>query len=116
MRFIEPAKITHYLLSDHHPRGKAKNRFFKSIGFALSDWQCFQQALLDHALTATLILEDDQSQFARKQVFQCRIRSPDQRHPCIISVWQETPDGWRLLTAYPFYRQGRARPTPPSTR
>lgn len=42
---VPAAKITDYLLSDSHPNGKHKAKFFKAFGFSLDDWQALEQAV-----------------------------------------------------------------------
>lgn len=44
---VEKIKITGYLLSLTHPKGKSKAKFFREIGFNETNIEKFEQALLD---------------------------------------------------------------------
>lgn len=43
---VEKRKLTHYLLSLTHSKGKSKAKFFRSIGFNEANIEKFKQALL----------------------------------------------------------------------
>ena len=43
---IERKKLTHYLLSLTHPKGKSKAKFFRNIGFNETNIKKFEQVLL----------------------------------------------------------------------
>jgi len=99
---VDQRKVVDYLLSATSVPGAAKNRFFRSLGFAPADWETFRDALADHPLTATLASVDNTSPYGDKRVYHCQITSPNGRDPCIRTVWQQSDDTYRLLTAYPF--------------
>jgi filamentous hemagglutinin len=101
-RFVETNKITAYLLNDNHPDGGRKSKFFKAFGFSEQKWEALRFALLKHPLTADLVDTDTSSEYGQKNVYECRIETPDGRDPCIRTVWQQSHEGWRLITAYPF--------------
>jgi hypothetical protein len=46
---IDPHKITGYLLSEVHPRGRLKAAFFLRFGFRTEQPEVVAQALLNHA-------------------------------------------------------------------
>jgi hypothetical protein len=98
---LDPRKITAYLLSETHGDGKHKCEFFKRFGFAPDDPMHLVNALKAHPLdneVAKALLTD----FGMRYVVECSIQSPDGRNPCIVSVWQEGPDGNpAFITAYP---------------
>lgn len=94
-------KITAYLLSESHPGGKSKCRFFKSFGFSPGSPVHLATALkahvMSHDVTKTL-----PTSFGTRYVVECSIRSPDERDPCVVSIWQENADGVpAFITAYP---------------
>ena len=99
---VERSKLTDYLLSLDHRDGKTKATFFTRFGFSASQIDVLQFALLRHAATQPVI-EMKHSEHGVKYVLECSVESPDQRNPCIRSVWivdagQTAP---RLVTAFP---------------
>lgn len=97
---VEERKITGYLLSDTHFRGRAKSKYFTSFGFGPIKWPEFAAALRAHAA------ENDWVSFTPSlngQIYEvvCTIRSPDGRNPCIRSFWELVDEVPRLVTAYP---------------
>lgn len=98
---IDARKITDYLLNEKSPTGAGKCKFFMGFGFKPEDWPQLQNALISHPLTADLT-ESQPSPYGEKKVYRCSIRSPDGRHPCILTVWQFRTGEWHFVTAYPW--------------
>ena len=48
---VEERKVCDYLLSDSHPVGRFKARFFAGIGFSSEDWSVLQRELRRIAAT-----------------------------------------------------------------
>lgn len=99
---IESGKLKDYLLSLSHPIGMGKAKFFMQFGFTPENLHDLEEALRDHGLTRT-VLKQEPSKYGVKYTLQCSIRTPDERNPCILSVWivefgKKAP---RLITAYP---------------
>jgi hypothetical protein len=99
---IDASKLTDYLLSSSHPTGKAKAKFFTAFGFCAEAADQMKDALLQHGKTRPVV-QQTVSQHGVKYVLECGIDTPDDRNPCIRSVWiveagQTSP---RLVTAYP---------------
>lgn len=46
--YVDPAKITDYLLCPTHPKGGPKCAFFESFGFTIVRWEQLRDALLTH--------------------------------------------------------------------
>jgi filamentous hemagglutinin len=95
-------KITDYLLSETHGKGKYKADFFKSFGFEISDIETFKASLIQHSKDRDIV-EIKYSAFGKKYELKCAINTPDKRNPCVVTIWiievgQETPI---LVTAYP---------------
>ena len=44
-------KVVDYLLSEAHPDGRGKARFFSAHGFVPSDWEALAAALREHVMT-----------------------------------------------------------------
>ncbi|MFD2264286.1 DUF6883 domain-containing protein [Lacibacterium aquatile] len=99
--FIDPRKLTAYLLNEDHPVGAAKARFFTRFGFDIQQWQEFAEALKQHLSTAVLDDIDGSSAYGEKRTYRCNLPTPDGRDPCILSVWQFRGDDWHLVTAVP---------------
>ena len=98
---VPDAKVTRYLLNLAHPEGGAKARFFLGFGFTLSGWQTLVAALLAHPLHNQIFTAQNTG-FGMKYVVRCALRTPDGRHPCIISIWiNDAARRPRLVTAYP---------------
>lgn len=99
---VDESKINDYLLSNSHEIGKHKAAFFKSFGFDENNPGIFEAALKKHA-TEREIAAHTATPFGKKYTLECDLETPDQRNPCIVSVWilnndTETP---RLITAFP---------------
>ena len=83
---IKPEKITAYLLSESHPSGRHKAKFFTSFGFAPNNWQQLSQALPKHAQQHN-VASVESSPFGVRYVVEGNIQSPDKRNPFIRAVW-----------------------------
>lgn len=100
--FVADNKIEKYLLSETHVDGKHKAAFFKQFGFDALEPENLKESLLDHAVSREIVntIEDVHG---KKYVLECELKTPDERNPCIKSVWivgnEETNP--RLVTAYP---------------
>jgi len=99
---VDTGKILHYLPNDQSPSGVAKAKFFLSRGFNREDWEGFRDALITHARTARLEELDLTRPYGAKRIFVCSIVTPDERSPCIRTVWQQRDGDHWLVTAYPF--------------
>jgi hypothetical protein len=76
--------------------------FFKRFGFDISDVDTFKGSLIQHSIDREIEKTKD-SDFGVKYELKCEIKTPDERNPCIVTVWivengQEEP---KLVTAYP---------------
>jgi hypothetical protein len=94
-------EITDYLLNPAHPDGAAKARYFQAFGFAGAESELLVAALFDHP-TRNEVAVEAPNEWGVKYVIRCQIQTPDQRNPCIRSVWIIEADGRpRFVTAYP---------------
>ncbi len=102
LAIIDQRKITHYLLASEHPAGRAKAGFFRGFGFRRSEWRELEKALLEHALTATVVALNETA-FGRKYIVDGPLRSPDGRMPQVRAIWFVTVGEIypRLVTVYP---------------
>lgn len=103
---VDENKLTGYLLSETHPAGKHKARFFIRFGFAADAPQALQEALKKHASNDYIRVE--QGSFGTRYIVEATLESPDGRNPLLRSVWfVETDDAAaKLVTAYPVHDGG----------
>ena len=99
---VAPSKITDYLLSREHPRGRAKAAFFESFGFSRESWEELSNALKAHAL-ADPVSGVSATPFGMACEVVGRLLSPDGRDPFVLVVWfsRNGEDLPRLVTAVP---------------
>lgn len=95
-------KITDYLLSDSHDIGKHKAEFFKRFGFDISDVDTFKNSLIQHSIERE-IEKTKNSEYGNKYELKCELQTPDDRNPCIVTVWiiENGKQRPTLITAYP---------------
>lgn len=103
--FVRPEKITRYLLSEAHPVGRYKAKFFSSFGFSLSSWRQLEIALLDHAAQHE-VAQVEATPFGTAYTVDGPLPAPDGRAPQVRAVWfvetgQTAP---YFVTAYPIMR------------
>ncbi len=100
--FVPEQKITDYLLNDTHLTGKDKAKFFKKFGFNVADVTTFKDALVQHSIDRE-IEHEDATGFGAKYKLTCEIQTPDERNPCIVTIWiiETGQDAPKLITAYP---------------
>ena len=102
-RAIVPgAKLTAYLLSHDHPRGRAKARFLESFGFSRGDCPGLHDALVAHA-AAHEVSRQHPSQTGTRYEIGGPLPSPDGRAPVVrvvrfIDTGEDVP---RLVTLVP---------------
>ena len=99
-------KVADYLLSENHPVGRAKARFFRSFGFTRERAGELTQALRQHAEIHEVAMTEA-SQFGMRYIIDGILITPDGRNPMVRSVWfietgEITP---RFVTAYPAGRR-----------
>ena len=103
---VPATKITGYLLSETHPDGKHKARFFQAFGFSLDDCQALEHAVRQH-VSDHEIAKVEPSAFGTRYVVEGIMIAPDGRLPLIRTVWfirneEEIP---QFVTAYPLWRR-----------
>jgi hypothetical protein len=100
--FIAPAKIRDYLLAADHPIGRAKARFFTTLGFTRPEWPQLQTALSELAATGEAEL-GERNPFGQKYVVRGILRGPTGITADIVSVWiiLRGEDAPRFVTAFP---------------
>lgn len=99
---IEEQKIKTYVLNLAHKDGGPKAVFFRDRGFNDAEWEAFADALKHHARTNPVV-DERPNEFGTLYALDCNCPTPDQRNPCIRTVWEIRPEDPRprLITAYP---------------
>lgn len=105
LAYVDPLKVTGYLLSLDHPQGKSKADFFSRFGFHRDRWEVLAEALLTHASRHRVVSTVDTDNGIRYTV-DGRLDTPDGRNPFVRAVWGVEKPGTapRLITAYPLRR------------
>ena len=105
LAYVDPVKVTGYLLSFSHPRGKSKADFFSRFGFHRDRWEVLAEALRTHASRHRVADTVDTVNGIRYTV-DGRLDTPDGRNPFVRVVWvvEDLSTIPRLITAYPLRR------------
>jgi hypothetical protein len=99
---IAAEKLRDYLLSNEHPIGRFKARFFTALGFSAERWQELESALRTQHLTQDA---EPAASAVHGQRFTIRaiLSGPGGQSALVVSVWcirtNETVP--RFVTAYP---------------
>jgi len=100
--YVPAAKLADYLLSETHPVGRLKSRFFRSAGFHEANLGLLEQQLLAlaHKTEVQGLVE---SPYGRKFIIAGNLQTPAGLRVAVRTVWLlETGDVRpRLITAYP---------------
>jgi hypothetical protein len=99
---IEFEKITSYLLSDTHPVGRAKARFFQGLGFQASRPEALLASLLRVAREGE-VLDQEITVFGTKYMVDGTLEGPAGISAPVRTIWILERDSVspRLVTAYP---------------
>lgn len=100
--YVQHNKLAGYLLSETHPIGKAKAKFFRALGFDETNLKALEQALLNlaktHAVHATVT-----TVHGTKYIIIGAIYTPSGKTVSILTVWivDTGEDAPRFITARP---------------
>jgi hypothetical protein len=99
---VDERKLTEYLLSSTHVRGRSKAKFFLGRGFRPEKWEEFADALRHHA-KHNPVVQTKITFFGVNYALDCSLPTPDKSSPCIRTVWEVRPEDPRprLITAHP---------------
>lgn len=99
---IDPQKLQGYLLSQTHPVGRFKARFFAALGYSAERWFEFEADLRRQHLTqdATAGQSISEGQFFTIRAI---LKGPNGQSAVVLSVWFVAAAGGvpRFVTAYP---------------
>lgn len=100
--FVPPEKLSGYLLSETHPIGKAKARFFRSMGFSVETAHLLEVQLLAIARDAEPATPSP-SPHGQKYSVVGTVEAADGRRALIQTVWiiESSDERPRFVTAYP---------------
>ena len=95
-------KLVKYLLSEAHPVGSAKARFFRKLGFSEANADELEKALLRIA-RANDVKEERKIAYGINYAIDGTIETPGGKRAVIITVWfaKTTRSRPRFVTAYP---------------
>lgn len=99
---VSPLKLTGYLLSAAHPRGRGKARFFTHFGFSTDAPGTLERALLLHA-QENAVVRTIETPHGTKYEIEGPLQAPGGRKPVLKSVWiiERHGDVPRFVTAMP---------------
>ena len=100
--FVPPEKLSGYLLSETHPTGLSKARFFRSLGFTVETAHLLEGQLLALARNIEGAVPSS-SPHGQKYSLIGTITAPNGRQARIQTVWIIEPgdERPRFVTAYP---------------
>jgi hypothetical protein len=99
--WIPLAKITDYLLSDAHPVGASKARFFAAHGYHRSNIKALERGLLRIAVLGRLV-QSVSSPYGDKYVIDGELATPRGTTVTVRTVWIVEADARpRFVTAHP---------------
>ena len=103
---VPERKITDYLLSETHPDGRGKARFFAGHGFSVREWHVLAAALRRHAVDHP-VADEETTAFGVRFIVDGTLQAADGRAPSVRSVWfiDRGGDVPRLVTAFPSPRR-----------
>ena len=104
---IARSKVERYLLSESHPVGGAKARYFRSRGYGVEDPARLEQDLLEVASKGE-VTSEERTKWGTKYVVVGEIVAPDGHSLFLTTVWLlRDATGPELVTAYPQTRRTR---------
>ncbi|MEM1239941.1 MAG: DUF6883 domain-containing protein [Cyanobacteria bacterium P01_H01_bin.26] len=101
--YIQPDKLTGYLLSEVHPVGKAKAKFFRGLGFNDAKVALLEKGLLNLA-RIQVVHETIETIHGTKYILIGPIETPSGKTVKILTVWLIEPGeaSPRFITARPY--------------
>jgi len=99
---ISRRKLTDYLLSETHPIGRWKAKFFRALGFHEANVNLLLEGFRTIAQSEDVI-EVASSPHGTKYVLEGSLLTPEEGHVYVKTVWiiDKDQDRPRFVTAYP---------------
>lgn len=103
---ILDGKLAAYLLSDTHPVGKAKAKYFRSLGYSIANADQLKDDLIA-ITTSNEVTETIDTPFGTKYVIDGNIISPTRIRARVRTIWIfERGEVYpHLVTAYPIDKE-----------
>jgi hypothetical protein len=103
---VQDGKLAAYLLSDTHPVGKAKAKYFRSLGYSIANADQLKDDLIA-ITTSNEITETIDTPFGTKYVVDGNIISPTGIRAMVRTIWVFERGGVcpHLVTAYPIDKE-----------
>jgi hypothetical protein len=99
--YVPPEKLRDYLLSETHPVGKAKAKFFRSFGFDETNLNGLEQGLKAIA-DLEEVVEVTTTPYGTKYVIEGTLNTPSGQPARVRTVWiVEADQPPRFVTAFP---------------
>ena len=100
--YVPLEKVIDYLLSETHPVGKSKAKYFRSYGFTDANASDLVDGLLAIAQNAP-VESSERSRFGVKYVLDGELETPNGDMIQVKTVWiiESNDDTPRFVTAYP---------------
>jgi hypothetical protein len=103
---VQDGKLTAYLLSETHPVGNAKAKYFKSLGYSVANADHLRNDLIA-IITSNEVTETIDTSFGTKYLVDGEIISPTGIRARVRTIWIfETGEVYpHLVTAYPINKE-----------
>lgn len=100
--FIDPGKLTDYLLSPAHPIGRFKAAVFSALGYTQGEWEILERDLLAMARTNPAV-PGQPSAYGQKYEVSGILQGPSGRSGRFVAVWliPAADDAPRLVSVIP---------------
>ena len=100
--YIPGQKLNEYLLSETHAIGKAKAKFFRSLGYNDDNVERMERELI-HIARTEFITEETKTYFGIKYTVDGEISTPNGISAKVRTIWITEPhdERPRFVTAYP---------------
>lgn len=101
-RYVDPRKITDYLLSTASVKSRSRHKFLSSFGFDPVAPDILRTSLLEHAVTGVSVARRSDA-YGEHCMVHGPLASPDGRDPTVTTVWtkSEGEDFWHFVTLLP---------------
>ena len=99
---IPAEKLRDYLLSEAHPVGRFKCRFFSALGYRASEWQVLRDDIRSAvAGSPARVLRKDR--YGARYSVSCMLKGPNGESAMVETLWliRHESDAPTFITAYP---------------